>query len=207
MQNNKIQELTDKLYREGLAKGQQEAAALRIEAEAEAAKIVSAAQTEATAIRAKAERAAEEARTNADKEIRMACRQAVNTVKQQLEEAVTARVVTGPVKEAFRDGTFVKSLLKTAVEAFNPQGSEPVALSVLLPEDMQKECGEFLKQSISQTLQNELTLQGDSAVKSGFKIGPKDGGYHLSFTEKDFEALVRNYLRPRMVELLFGTTK
>ena len=45
MQNNKIQELTDKLYREGLAKGQQEAEALRIEAEAEAAKIVSAAQT------------------------------------------------------------------------------------------------------------------------------------------------------------------
>ena len=137
----------------------------------------------------------------------MACRQAVNTVKQQLEEAVTARVVSGPVKEAFRDGTFVKSLLKTAVTAFNPQGSEPVALSVLLPEKMQEECGEFLKQSVSEALQDNLTLQGDSSVKSGFKIGPKDGGYYLSFTESDFEALVRNYLRPRMVELLFGSSK
>ena len=72
---------------------------------------------------------------------------------------------------------------------------------------IQEECGEFLKQSVSQALQDDLTLQGDSTVKSGFKIGPKDGGYHLSFTEKDFEALVRDYLRPRMVELLFGTSK
>ena len=52
---NKLQELTDKLYNEGLSKGKEEGEALLAKAKAEAAEIVAAAKKEAAGIISKAE--------------------------------------------------------------------------------------------------------------------------------------------------------
>ena len=40
-------------------------------------------------------------------------------------------------------------------------------------------------------------------VKSGFKIGPKDGGYYISFSDEDFDALLGEYLREKVSNLLY----
>ena len=39
---------------------------------------------------------------------------------------------------------------------------------------------------------------------SSFRIGPKGEGYMISFTDKDFENIIAEYLRPKTRELLFG---
>jgi len=49
-----------------------------------------------------------------------------------------------------------------------------------------------------------LDIQVDKGLKFGFKIGPKEGGYYISFSDKDFENLFRAYMRPRISEMLFG---
>ena len=54
MENNKLQELTQKLYNDGLEKGRSEADRLVAEAKAQAAKILADANAEAEAIRQKA---------------------------------------------------------------------------------------------------------------------------------------------------------
>jgi V/A-type H+-transporting ATPase subunit E len=40
-------------------------------------------------------------------------------------------------------------------------------------------------------------------VKSGFKVGQKEGGYYISFTDEDFDALMKEYLREKVAELLY----
>ena len=40
-------------------------------------------------------------------------------------------------------------------------------------------------------------------MKSGFKIGPKKGGYHISFSDEDFDALLGEYLRDKVAKMLF----
>ena len=40
-------------------------------------------------------------------------------------------------------------------------------------------------------------------VKSGFKVGEKQGGYYISFSDESFEALLSNYLRDKVSQLLF----
>ena len=40
-------------------------------------------------------------------------------------------------------------------------------------------------------------------VKTGFKIGAKEGGYYISFTDADLEALLGEYLRDKVYQLLF----
>ena len=40
-------------------------------------------------------------------------------------------------------------------------------------------------------------------VKSGFKVGAKDGGYYISFSDADFDALLGEYLREKVSDMLF----
>jgi V/A-type H+-transporting ATPase subunit E len=40
-------------------------------------------------------------------------------------------------------------------------------------------------------------------MKSGFKVGPADGSYVISFTDEDFNNFFKAYLRPKSTELLF----
>ena len=41
-------------------------------------------------------------------------------------------------------------------------------------------------------------------IAGGFRIGPRDGGYMISFAEGDFESILTEYLRPATRKLLFG---
>ena len=78
MENNKLQELTQKLYNDGLEKGRSEAERLVAEAKEQAAKIVADARAEAEAINKAAELRAEDVAKNAMTEITLAGRQAVS---------------------------------------------------------------------------------------------------------------------------------
>jgi V/A-type H+-transporting ATPase subunit E len=40
-------------------------------------------------------------------------------------------------------------------------------------------------------------------VKSGFKLGEKSGGYYISFTDESFDALLKEYLREKVSNMLF----
>ena len=60
---NKLQELTDKLYNEGLSKGKQEGEAILNEARIKADKITAAANSEAEKILSQARKEAEELKT------------------------------------------------------------------------------------------------------------------------------------------------
>ena len=77
-------------------------------------------------------------------------------------------------------------------------------LTVLLPKDKQEQLQEYFFNKTGEALSVYLDVQFSKAVKSGFKIAPKDGGYQISFTEQDFDNLFKSFLRPRLVELLFG---
>jgi V/A-type H+-transporting ATPase subunit E len=44
-------------------------------------------------------------------------------------------------------------------------------------------------------------------VRTGFKIGPADGSYLISFTDDDFLNFLKAYLRPKTSHLLFGEEK
>jgi V/A-type H+-transporting ATPase subunit E len=48
-----------------------------------------------------------------------------------------------------------------------------------------------------------VELKYANGVKSGFKIGPREGGYLISFTDADLRALVESYLRPGAAAILF----
>lgn len=201
---NKLQELTDKLYNEGLSKGKQEAEQMKANAKNEAADIIAKAQEEARTILAKAQADADELKSKAENDVKMASQQAFMAVRQQIENAIIAKAVGAPVKAATSETEFLKEIVKAIVTAFNPGNSDPVALEMILPAEKQDEFEAYIKENISKICSAGLDVKFSKNIQGGFKISPKGEGYMLSFTNEDFENIIAEYLRPKTKALLFG---
>ena len=89
---NKIQELTEKIYAEGVEKGKAEAERLVAEAQAKAEAIVKEAQAKADAIAAAAAKSAEELNANTRSELKLYGAQAVGAIKSEASTIITDTV-------------------------------------------------------------------------------------------------------------------
>jgi len=200
---NKLQELTDKLYNEGLSKGKQEADEMIAKAKKEAAEIISNAREESGKIIAEATREAGDIKHKVESEIKMAFRQSLTTIKNQIENTLISNSVNKPITAVTESGTLLKELISTAIASFNPRGSDSVSLSLLLPENKRSELEAFIQNEISKQLNAGIEVSFDKKLQNGFKIGPKNEGYHISFTDKDLQQLFSEYLKPKTREFLF----
>ena len=201
MENNKLQELTQKLYNEGLEKGRAEAERLVADAKLEAAKILADARAEADAIAKAAEDRAEDIAKNAMTEISLAGKQAVAKIKSEIETLVVAKSTGAAVKSANLDPSFIKDMLLAVAKGWN--NGAKAELSALLPEAKKAELGEAIEPSAKALLAEGVEVGFSADVKSGFKVGEKGGGYYISFSDESFQALLSGYLRDKVAELLF----
>ena len=200
---NKLQELTDKLYNEGLAKGKQDADNLLAKAREEAAKIVADAKEQAEKIIADAGKQAEDLKTRTEGDVKMASTQALAALRQQIGSLVETRAVGSKVNDALADKAFVGKLIATVAGAFKADGSA-ASLDVILPEDMKAGLQDFLAKNIDKELAGSLSFGFSDDFAGGFRIAPKDGGYYLDFTDESFRNLIGEYLRPATAKILFG---
>lgn len=200
---NKLQELTQKLYNEGVEKANQEADKILTDAKSEALKIMQDAEKEAKTIVTKAEQRASEIQKITASEIQLAAKQTLRTVKQQITELIISKVIDEPVKKSFDDTKFIKEIIETAVKNWNPQKHETIDLSILLPAKLEKEFTDYFKEKSGNELNKNLELTFSESIKGGFKIGPADGAYKISFTEEDFENFFKSFLRAKTIELLY----
>lgn len=194
---NKLQELTEKLYSEGLSKGKQEAEEMKAKAKKEAADIILMAKEESKQIIANARKEAEDIKIKLLNEVKMASKQSMSALKKQIETLVISKAIDKQTSTALTDTDLIKNILKAAVSAFNPNSELSADLSVLLPESMQKQLDSFIKNEIQKEFNGEIEVKFDKKMTTGFKIGPKDESYVVSFTDKDFQELLGSYLRPK----------
>ena len=199
---NKLQELTDKLYNEGLSKGKQEGEELIAKAKVQAEEIVAKAKAEAAQVVAAAQKEAEEIRTKTGSDVKMAAAQSIAATKKDIETLIVGKMTEAEVKKALTSAEFVKELIKTVAEKFTTDG--PVDLEVVLPESLKNDVEPFLTKELAKTLGAGVEASFSKKAAGGFRIGPKDGGYFISFTDETFNELISEYLRPATKKLLFG---
>lgn len=199
---DKLQELTQKLYEEGLAKGKQDGEALLQKAQSEAEGIVKQAQEEAEAILAKARKDAEDFKVKVEGDVKMAAQQAVQATRSDIENLVVAKVVDGTVDKALANEDYLKGIITAVAQKFS--ADEPADLSLVLPESLKAALEPFVKNELGKLLGKGVDATFSKKVAGGFKIGPKDGGYFVSLTDDTFKDLIGSYLRPATKKLLFG---
>ncbi len=200
MENKKLQELTEKLYNEGLSKGREDAERMVAEAEQKAAALVAEAEEKAAAIIKNAEQKAVELKKNNETEMTLATRQMVAALRENIANLVVAKVGEPSVHAALLDVEFVKEMLLAVARAWN---GESMSLEATLPAEMKAKFDAEAEGAVKALLAEGIEVGYSEKVKSGFKVAPKEGGFYISFTEEDFSALLAEYLKEKVTKMLF----
>lgn len=198
--DNTLQVLTEKLYNEGVEKGKEEAEKILTEAQAEANRIIDAATQKGTEIVNSARQKAADLETKTRSELQQASQHVVNALKQEVVSLIGGTLVTEAIREITRDKEYMQKLVLAAVTNWVGEKN----LSVVVPESEQAELKAFLASKAGQLLDKGLHIESANHIKAGFQIGPVDGNYKVSFTETDFINFFKEFIRPQMVEMLFG---
>ena len=201
---NSIRELTEKIYNEGVAKANNEADLILANARKKAEEIVQGANQDKKEILHRATREAEEVSRKTHSEIRLAAQKLMSNLKQNIAETLISKQLNSLVEQAFDDEKFVQEMMMTVVQNWIKQEHENKALNLFVtPEDEVRIAG-FFNSKLASELSQGVEIRPDPNIRNGFKIGPKNGNYVISFTEKDFENYFRNYLKEKTWELIFG---
>ncbi len=201
---NKLQELTNKLYEEGLSKGRADADKILSEAQEKAGKIVAEAKEEAEGIKSKARKSAEELQRNTMTELSLAGKQAVAALKESINGMIIAKSVSGSVRNVTVDPQFIKEMLLAVGANWNGASSGKVTLSALLPAEWQEKFAKEFEGATKELLKEGIEVGYSDKVKTGFKVGEKGGGYYISFSDADFDALLGEFLKEKVSGILYG---
>ena len=200
----KIRELTEKIYQEGVEKGEQKAGQIIKESEKRAAEIISEAKAEAEKIIEEARRRADELKKNTDSELKISTSQAIASIKNSIVNLVTAKILDEPSGAVLSDPSTLKEFIARVIENWKVCEGEVPTLELLLPAEKRDELDKNFNKSISGLLSKGLEVTFSKNIKSGFRIGPADGTFKISFTDEDFGEFFKEYLKPRTRSLLFG---
>jgi V/A-type H+-transporting ATPase subunit E len=196
--NTKLQELTEKIYQEGVEKGQTEATAIVEQAKAVAAGITAKAEEEAAAILASATEKAVELSRNTKAELQLFANQIVNALKTEIMNLVCGEVVSEAVTAAATDKDFMQQVMLTFVK--NMATDEGVTIEALQAEKLTA----YFKAHAKDLLNKGVTIKQVNNVKTQFVLTPENSGYKLNFGEDEFISFFKEFLRPQLVEMLFN---
>lgn len=197
----KVEQLAEKLLKEGVEKGEAEKKKILDAAQTEAAQLRKEAEEKAESIIAEAEKKAEEMKKNAESEIKLAGEQSIGALKQKITDLISLTTVDSAITEALSDAKVMEEYIKVALN--NWKGDE-ASLEVILPDATKAEMEGKLAKAIEKAVKAEVTISYSKAVKGGFQIAPSDGGYKITFSDSDFAGFFNDFLRPKIRTILFG---
>ena len=201
---SKLQEITDKIYQEGVAKGNAEADEIVTKAKTEADSIITEAKKQAEELLNQAKKQAEELKANTANEIQLSAQQSVNGLKQQITDLVNGSIVSNSVNAAFDSKEFTQKLIEGTLNGWASSGGQSIDINVLLSEGEVKEAGDYFAKTAKELLDKGVEIKGSGDLNKGFQIEAKDGAYKLSFTDEDFTNYFKEFLRPKLIELLYS---
>ncbi len=199
----KIAALTEKIYKEGVEKGEEQKKTIIKAAEDAAAKIRNNAKKDAEKIIADAESQAAEMKRNAESEIKLSSQQAMSALKQKICDTLMVKTVDESISSTLSDAGVIKEMLLIIVKNWKFGENEVPSLEVLLPEASRDALEKALKDSLKKVLKGGVTLSFSKNVKGGFQIGLKDSSFKISLSDEDFIEFFKEYLRPRTRSFLF----
>lgn len=202
--DDKIKNLTEKLYKEGVEKGKERAGEIIQEAEERAARIIEDAGKRGKDIIAESRKSSDEIKTRVEAEIRLAQRQAMRTFKKEIEDVIVAETLDTDLYAAMNEPLNIEGFVAELIKQWHPEHTESPSLELLLPEKRKEELEAWFKSKAGRALSEGINVKFHENIKGGFQIASIKGGYRINLTDEDFSEFFKQYLRPRTRKLLFG---
>jgi V/A-type H+-transporting ATPase subunit E len=198
-----LQELIDKIKKDGIESASEEAAQIKAQAESEAKRIVEAAQKEAADIVARGRADAERSGKAGIAALEQASRNLVLAFKGEIE-ALLARIVAARVEAAYEDDA-LKAIIPTVVKNWAAVGAD--SLDLILSEENLEKLRAYFSSELATELTKGVELKSDRNLGTGFHIANKDGSAYYDFSAESVAELLSAYLNPRLSEILKTSAK
>ncbi len=195
-----LQELIDKIKKDGIEASAEASAKARAAAETDAARIVEAAKKEADAIIAKAKAEAERAEKAGIAALEQAARNGLLAFRGEIE-SLLSKVAHKETVAGYSAST-ITTVLPKILEAWPKKGSDE--LTVLVDEASLSAVQAFFKEKLSAELKKGIELKSDRTLGAGFRIASRDGSAYYDFSAEAVVELLSSYLNPRLADILKG---
>jgi V/A-type H+-transporting ATPase subunit E len=198
-----LQELIDKIKKDGIQSASDEALRLRALAEGEAKRIVEAAQKEGADIVAKAKVDADRFEKAGIAAIGQASRNLILAFKGEIQ-AVLDKIVVRETTAAY-NADVLKAALPEILKNWAAKSGD--SLDILLPEAQLASLEGFFRQNLAAELNAGAELKTGRNVGAGFRIASRDGSAYYDFSAEAVADLLSTYLNPRLAEIVKAQAK
>ena len=190
-----LQELIDKIKKDGVstADAEKEAASIVEEAQKKSDDMIKNARAEI----ARLEKASEDAVTQA-------CRNMLITFRDSLIAELDSLIQSEAAKAYSSD--LMKTLIPETVKAWS-KNADASELSVILSEKDLKSLENELKAALKAEIAKGLEIKPDSALSAGFRIGVNNGAAFYDYSAESVADLFSAYLNPRVAAIMKESAK
>lgn len=196
--DTKIQELTDKIFKEGVEKGNTQAQEIIAEAKLKAQAIEAEAKENSEKIISDAQKSAEELKKNTISELKLYAGQSVEALKSEIATLVTNKLSENAVASAMADKEFMQQVILALVSEWSKNED------LIIETEDAKELTSYFEAKAKDLLDKGVKIEQVNGVKSDFSVSPSDGSYKITFGEDEFVNYFKAFLRPQLIEILFS---
>ena len=198
-----VQELIDKIKKDGISAASEEASKIKDEANAEAKRIVEAAKKEAADIVSMGKQDAERSEKAGIAALEQASRNLVLAFKDEIQSLLDS-IINRHVAAHYNEDV-IKASLPEILKAWASKSNNDLA--VILPEGELSKLQSFFSEKMTEELWKGVELKSNRKLTSGFRISNKEGSVYYDFSAEAVSVLLSAYLNPKLAEILKNSAK
>jgi V/A-type H+-transporting ATPase subunit E len=198
-----VQELINKIKKDGIEAASEEAAKLKLDAETEARQIVETAKKEAAEIIDKGKKDAARSEKAGKAALEQASRNLVLVFKGEIQ-ALLDKLVAEQLGASY-NADVLKAVIPELLKAWGTKNAD--SLAVLLPQASLAKLQAYFKTKLAAEIKKGLEIRPDNTLGEGFKIAKKDGSAYYDFSAESVAEMLSAYLNPQLAEILKASVK
>jgi len=198
-----VQELIDKIKKDGVTAATEEANRIKTEAELEAKRIVETAKKEADAVALRGKEDAERSEKAGIAALEQASRNLILAFKDEVQ-ALLSKIVNDNVSASYNDDV-LKSVLPDLVKKWTEKGGDNLA--VILPEDVLSRLQGYFGEKLANEFNKGVELKSNRKLSTGFRISNKEGSVYYDFSAEAVAGLIATYLNPKLADIIKNSSK
>ena len=195
--DSQIQALTEKVYQEGVLKGEQEAAKILAAANAQAEQVERDARTRAEQIIAEAQRSASELKSNTERELKLNASKLIEATKASIVDVLAGRIAGDSVQALTANPELLQRVVLEIAKGFDLKHGVEITSS------QAEELKAYFAQNAKALLEEGLTIKQVAGKATQYTIRPQNGSFKVEIGEQEFVELFKSILRPQLVQELF----
>jgi len=193
-----VQELIDKIKKDGIKAATEEANKVKAEADIEARRIVETAKKEADDLIERAKQDAARSEKAGIAALEQASRNLILAFKDEVQ-ALLNKIINEKVAANYNEDVLKNALPELIKSWANKGGAD---LAVILPESELSKLQGYFNDRLRDELSKGVELKSNRKLASGFHISNKEGSVYYDFSSEAVAKQLSAYLNPKLAELL-----